>query len=325
MPRVLVSAGHCLYKCSSTAAPDSLPGEISNPYTEQITWGGPTLVKLNQLNISQPSYQVPGAEERIMSGVTRNPGYVSVNSIPVENDISLMWFDNPSQVTPVQIASQSTFTVGQKFMVAGWGYTNPNKSSLSDVLLTTEVPYYPLPLCTAKYGAPVSSGDICAGSDPTTNYADSCSGDSGGPLLMNVTSVMNKTTAGKQCVGCVSEQIVGLTSYGESCANEYPGVYTNVPMQADWIDQTITLSNAGGLSPPLIGCSSHVGHRYYGKVNTTLFRIPNAAQCCNACKVNGTATCRSWTWHKNTKRCILIKKVESRRLATTWTSGNTTG
>ncbi len=330
MPRVLVSAGHCLYECSTTEAPDSLPGEIPNSKTEENSWGGPITVKMNQLNVSQPTWQNPGAEERIISGATRHPRYTSKDNIPTENDIAIMWFDNPSQITPAQIASKTTFDLGQSFMVAGWGYTNPDKSSLSQTLLTTIVPYYPLPLCIAKYNTlstpiQVSNGDICAGGDPSTNYADSCSGDSGGPLLMNVTTYLNRTATMRQCVGCVPQQLVGLTSYGEGCGNAFPGVYTNVPMQADWLDQTITLSNAGGIEQPAIGCSSHVGQRYYGRSNSTLMNIPNAAQCCNACKVNGTASCRSWTWHKATNRCILIKKVEKRGLAGTWTSGNTTG
>jgi secreted trypsin-like serine protease len=329
MPRVVVSAGHCLFKCKTSAPVDSLPGEVTNPRTEEISWSGPITVKLNQVDISLPTSSVPGAEERVMSGATRHPDYVYVDSLPLENDISLMWFDNPSQVTPVQIASQSTFDLGQQFMVAGWGYTNPNKASLSDVLLTAQVPYVPLSACSAKYNSPISSGDICAGSDPTTNFADSCAGDSGGPLVMNVTTYMNRTinsrSGGMMCVGCSAQQLVGLTSYGESCANDYPGVYTNVPMHANWIDETITLRNAGGLEKPAIGCTSHVGQRYYGKYNSTLLNIPNAAQCCNACKVNGTNRCRGWTWHKQTKRCILIKKVERRALTNTWTSGNTTG
>ncbi|KAL4543012.1 hypothetical protein Ndes2526B_g03691 [Nannochloris sp. 'desiccata'] len=328
MPRVLVSAGHCLYKCSSTAAPDSLPGENPNPKTEVVSWSGPMSVKINQLNITQPTSQVPGAEERIISGAVRNPGYFTEDGLPLDNDIALMWFDTPSRVTPVQIASQTRFQLGQSFMVAGWGYTDPNKLSISDTLRTAVVPFVPRPTCVAKYNSlstpvEVSRGDICAGSDPNT-YADSCSGDSGGPLVMNVTTYLNKSK-NTMCVGCAPQQLVGLTSYGESCANDFPGVYTNVPMQADWIDQTITLSNAGGLQKPAIGCSSHVGQRYYGRFNSTLWNIPNAAQCCNACKVNGTASCRGWTWHKNTKRCILIKKVERRTLTGSWTSGNTTG
>ena len=320
MPRVLVSAGHCLFKCTTKAPSDALPGEVSNSRTEINTWSGPISVKLNQLNVSEPTSQVPGAEERFITGATRNPEYVSVDSLPLANDISLLWFDTPSEVTPAQLSLQETFTLGQSFMVAGWGYTNPNRSSLSDVLRTAVVPYVPLDVCSAKYGTPISQGDICAGANPA-NFADSCAGDSGGPLVMNVTANMNKNT----CVGCADQQLVGLTSYGESCANSYPGVYTNVPMQADWIDQTITLSNAGGLQKPAIGCSSHVGQRYHGRQNSTLFSIPNPAQCCNACKVNGTTTCRGWSWHKSTKRCVLIRKVESRTLTTTWTSGNTTG
>jgi len=337
MPRVLVTSAHCLKKCSSTAAPDSLPGEKPNPYTEVISWSAPMTVKLNQSNIKEETSQVPGAEERTMVGAVRNPEYGTKDDLPVKNDIAIMWFDTPSKVAPVHIASKTTFKLGQEFMVAGWGYTDPTKFSISDTLQTIVVPYMPYTKCKAKYNSlpdpiPVSRGDVCAGSDPDT-YADSCSGDSGGPLLMNVTTIQNKATNCREnkkikCADCGAgypQQLVGLTSYGESCANDFPGVYTNVPKQADWLDQTITLSNAGGLETPAIGCSSHVGQRYYGKAKSTLWNIPNAAQCCNACKVRGTAKCRGWAWHSKTNRCQLIKTVERRALTSTWTSGNTTG
>lgn len=318
MPRVLVSAGHCLYKCSSGAAPDSLPGEFSTVYNEKVTWGGPITAKINQLDISKSTSTVRGAEQKIIAGAIRNPDYRVRGNLPVENDISLMWFDKPSAVDPVKLAVKSTFPSKQKFMVAGWGYTEPDdSSSLSDVLKTAVVPYVSIPDCSTVYGNQVWGGNICAGSDPA-NFADTCSGDSGGPLLINTTEPT--ANGGVEW----TQRLAGVTSYGESCANKYPGVYTNVPFQSGWIDESIILNNAGGLEPPRIGCSSHAGHRYTGSKFTTFKSIANAGQCCNACKVNGT-TCRSWSWHRQSKNCLLFQKFDKRVISEGWTSGNVTG
>ena len=48
---------------------------------------------------------------------------------------------------------------------------------------------------------------------------DACQGDSGGPVLLN-------------------DEIVGATSWGIGCAYpNYPGVYTDVAMFRNWIDE----------------------------------------------------------------------------------------
>ena len=313
MPRVLLTAGHCMYKCSSSQAADSLPHEIPTTENDFITWGGPIDIFLNQYNISIPTSEVPGAEARNASGAVRNPKFLSVGNIPREYDAALIWFDEPSEVTPIQLNLNPKFDVGQQFMVAGWGYTKPDTFSVSQTLKTAQVPYVPLPLCSAKFNETVWKGDICAGANPA-NYMDTCAGDSGGPLMMNVSTPANG----------YPQILAGITSYGESCANSYPGVYTNAALQADWIDQSITLKNIGGLEIPRIGCASHTGQRYTGTGVTTFFKISNAAQCCNVCKVNSTS-CRAWAWHKATKRCQVMTAVTGRSLSSSWTSGNVTG
>lgn len=58
---------------------------------------------------------------------------------------------------------------------------------------------------------------ICA----IENNKDSCYGDSGSPLVVKSTS----------------EQ-VGIVSWGISCGDpEYPGVYSNVVLVRDWIEE----------------------------------------------------------------------------------------
>ena len=180
----------------------------------------------------------------------------------------------------------------------------------------------PYDKCNAIYNnnPAVWVNDICAGGNPE-NFADTCNGDSGGPMVMNSTSSICDSPLSSST--CVNKELVGLTSYGKRCGVATPGVYTNVPKQSAWIDETITLRNMGGIEVPKIGCTSHVGQKYFGASNSTFSKIPNAAQCCNLCKV--VKTCRSWTWNSGTKQCVTLEAVEKRVLNSAFTSGNVTG
>lgn len=70
---------------------------------------------------------------------------------------------------------------------------------------------------------------ICASSD---GEKDSCSGDSGGPLIL-----LGETP---------DEDIqVGIVSFGEDCADpDYPGVYAEISYLRPWIDSVICLHSA---------------------------------------------------------------------------------
>ena len=321
MPRVLVTAGHCVGQaCASTAPTDSLPGEVSNLATSNLTWAGPIIATMNQLDVTIATSNFPNAEQRVISGAIRHPRYK-----PSQYDIALLWFDKKVNTNPVQIAQQTEFSLGQQFMVAGWGITDTltNKVSKSK-LKTAQVPFVPHTTCSTLYSriSSIWGSNICAGGDSATHFADTCNGDSGGPMVMNATSPICDGAA-LNASTCVDKQLVGLTSFGSTCAIKIPGVYVNVPKQSAWIDETITLRNMGGIEVPQIGCSSHVGHSYFGASNSTFSKIPNAAQCCNLCKV--MKTCRSWTWNSGTKKCVTLDAVEKRVLNSAFTSGNVTG
>lgn len=68
--------------------------------------------------------------------------------------------------------------------------------------------------------SPISSTQqICAGDETT----DTCTGDSGGPMLF----VENGRWT-----------VVGITSFGVECArSDFPGVYTRVDAYLDWISR----------------------------------------------------------------------------------------
>merc|ERR1712083_763601 len=112
----------------------------------------------------------------------------------------------------------------RKPTIIGWGQTE-NNEPVSPRLKQACVPIVDNPTCSAKYGAAIAGLDIsttqiCAGDDDN----DSCSGDSGGPLL--------SSEFGRWAV-------IGVVSFGANgfCADSrFPGVYTRVDQYLDWIE-----------------------------------------------------------------------------------------
>ncbi|XP_032782729.2 coagulation factor XI [Daphnia magna] len=102
-------------------------------------------------------------------------------------------------------------------VVTGWGIIS-NEGGASKKLLKADVTILDNTVCTSQYGNLFDGfAMLCAGGDGT----DTCSGDSGGPLLVNGV-------------------LVGITSWGGAlCADpDHAGGYTRVSSYVDWIANT---------------------------------------------------------------------------------------
>ncbi|XP_034450823.1 granzyme K-like isoform X3 [Hippoglossus hippoglossus] len=160
-----------------------------------------------------------------------HPGYDSDTRV---NDLMLLKLDKPVKETKTVKYLKLDDAIkdpaaGTSCMVAGWGQTNKDVEKMSDVLMSVTVTVVDREKCnSAEYynGTPViTSGMICAGSDGT-NEADTCGGDSGGPLM---------------CSG----GLVGVTSFGDDCGRiDKPGVYSYfTEKKLSWIKETMKKSN----------------------------------------------------------------------------------
>ncbi|NXK54241.1 GRAA protein, partial [Chauna torquata] len=115
---------------------------------------------------------------------------------------------------------------GTTCTVVGWGYTHNHQKKPSDTLRAVNVTIFSRETCNDRkhYGSNpiITDNMICAGSKE--GGKDSCSGDSGGPLICN--NVMR-----------------GITSFGKKnkCgAVDSPGVYTRLTKKyLQWIKKTI--------------------------------------------------------------------------------------
>lgn len=121
--------------------------------------------------------------------------------------------------------------VQERFLIAGWGQTE--KRTWPKDLMKAVVPKRPIDFCRNFFPNARMPDDflICAGGQ---NLADTCLGDSGGPLFW--TGTIQKKSRYIQ---------YGITRNGYwACGEELggrspPSTYTNIAAHIDWIKSTM--------------------------------------------------------------------------------------
>ena len=98
----------------------------------------------------------------------------------------------------------------------------------SSELLEADVHYVLNSICNEQYSEGISDDMLCAAD--TVERQDSCRGDSGGPLFTRLPVGENNLFT-----------LVGVVSWGAAvCAHpEFPGVYSRVAKNTEWIDATV--------------------------------------------------------------------------------------
>ncbi|UJR31966.1 hypothetical protein I4U23_019439 [Adineta vaga] len=125
-------------------------------------------------------------------------------------------------------------SIGTMTWVAGWGATKFEGPSPT-VLLQVPVPITNNQGCKSSVTLPAKQ--VCAGYDE--GKLDSCSGDSGGPLMLDK--------------GNGIFELVGIVSFGHRCAVAMrPGIYTRVSGYIDWIDHLVKTTNPDLLNNAVI-------------------------------------------------------------------------
>lgn len=306
-PRVVVTAGHCMFQCGSETW-DGLPGETRGPPGFSYTYGSAN-VKLNRWDMLNSNE--PGAEDKDIVKVVRHPWYKRDNSIniPAQNDIALLQLNSKSEVIPVRLNKNETFENGTTFQVAGWGSTNQEGTQFPNIIRYASVPYVPLEECRADLSYNVWEKNVCAGGGP--DQADTCIGDSGGPMVLNGLEDPDK------------HEQVGITSYGAPCG-EAPAVYVNVAEQRDWIDNAILLNNMLGYVEPSIQTSYRLQHRYLSNKMRQRFNITSSGECSLTCKADNMG-CKSWSYDSELNKCYMMANVTKVVVNAAFTSGNITG
>lgn len=151
----------------------------------------------------------------------------------IAHDQVLIILDGDSTATPIPInRDPSTPTDGAPVTVMGWGLTEEDdNSSASPTLKLANLNVIGNDECEDSksgflvfdsYQGLISDDMMCA----ATDGSDSCQGDSGGPLVQTDSSG--------------NDLLVGVVSWGYGCASaDFPGVYSRVSFDADWIDSNV--------------------------------------------------------------------------------------
>ncbi|PVU87980.1 hypothetical protein BB559_005789 [Furculomyces boomerangus] len=200
----LVTAAHCVHRTS--------PGDIR--------------VTVGQLTFDPNS----GSE---IQRIVIHPGYETQRQT---NDIALIQLRDTVDFTPIKIETE---TVGdnEDVRAVGWGLMYSSATRPASTLQEVDLKTMPRDDCRSRLPTFEGNGvgkQLCTGNTPGR---DTCSGDSGGPLMRR---------SGNEW------KLIGLTSFGawdnritltEVCGiEEIVGIYTNVYKYLDFISDSTGIS-----------------------------------------------------------------------------------
>jgi len=113
----------------------------------------------------------------------------------------------------------------KSLQVSGWGSLQ-SEEIYPRVLMYTSLNFTTNEFCQERLAYPITENMICAMDNRGGFQRDACMGDSGGPLTVKDNRKVFS--------------VVGIVSFGLSCASGNPGVYTRVSRFINWITDRIT-------------------------------------------------------------------------------------
>ncbi|NXW55142.1 FA10 factor, partial [Eurystomus gularis] len=173
-------------------------------------------------------YQREFKEQKI--DVERSWTHPHYDSNDYNSDIALLYLSSDvvfnEYVTPICLPSPTLAALlseeGRIGMVSGWGATH-NRGSTLRFLMKVQLPIVNMETCQRSTDRLVTDNMFCAGY--STEVADACKGDSGGPFTVSYHNTWF---------------LLGIVSWGEGCAERGKyGVYTRVSNYLPWIKEIV--------------------------------------------------------------------------------------
>ena len=234
-PTTVVTAAHCIV--------DQETGTLRQPGSIVIGVGA---------SLKDPTLRIVRVTQ-----ATPSPDYIRKTA---GNDIAVLTLAEPvtsiAGLPPVSPQEAVALTaVGAPVTTAGWGNTSTTGKAYPETFRIGRLVVFPDGACgqgesysvngiTFK-GFTAREADarimLCAaGVAPSGGTIDACQGDSGGPLVAGTDA---------------AARLVGVVSWGEDCASRYPGVYTRIAAEFDFLASQGAVPVApvtDPLAPPLV-------------------------------------------------------------------------
>ncbi|NXW41077.1 FA10 factor, partial [Nyctiprogne leucopyga] len=173
-------------------------------------------------------YQREFKEQKI--DVERSWTHPHYDSNDYNSDIALLYLSSDvifnEYVIPICLPSPNLAALlseeGRIGMVSGWGATHERGSTLR-FLMKVRLPIVNMETCQQSTDRLITDNMFCAGY--STEVADACKGDSGGPFTVSYHNTWF---------------LLGIVSWGEGCAEKGKyGVYTRVSNYIPWIKEIV--------------------------------------------------------------------------------------
>lgn len=231
-PTTVVTAAHCVVEEDSGAV---------TPANEILIGFGPDL-------------KSAGIRTVRVAAVTPNPAYQRKSAI---NDIAILTLAQPvtdvPTLTPLSPQEAAAYlTPGAPLQVAGWGNVLTDGRQFPAQFRVGNIVLFPDSSCGGGasfvlngvkflgFGprdADVATMLCASGVTASGQRIDSCQGDSGGPVVAG--------TGG-------AARLIGIVSWGEACASDYPGVYTRVTAEYNFLAQNGAATAKPPTAPPTV-------------------------------------------------------------------------
>lgn len=199
-PSWILTASHCLYGRDETIRVVAGTDNLSYLYKAQLR----SVTK----QIMHPSFDIDTYNNdvallKVNEPFKINSRFSQVGTVCLERGVPVLAYD---------IATVSGFGA-KKF-----------HSKVRNHLYETDIAIIDQATCNKSFDGVITKNMICAGG-MIANKRDACSGDSGGPLQMDVNQHVS---------------LIGLVSFGNNCAMKgFPGIYTRLEIYIDWIVDNI--------------------------------------------------------------------------------------
>lgn len=152
-------------------------------------------------------------------------GYIihpAFNEEEYNMDIAVIRLRTPlrgREIKPIKLLCETNWKMGDTVKLFGWGQLEEDSFKVPTDLQTVEVNVFDKEECTDiyRFQRKITESMECAAAPSK----DSCSGDSGGPAIIN-------------------NQLCGVISWGTGCGQEnVPGVYTNINVVMGFIKAAV--------------------------------------------------------------------------------------